>query len=253
MKRACFTLIELLIVIAIIAILAAMLLPALSKAREQGKKAACQSNLKQLSTILMGYANDARDWGPSGTAWAQGQAYGARELYSYFGLKNGQASTDSNRLKVLICPGLSGTLVSGGSTYNAGRWSSNSFIFSSYPIAFGTGDNNTAGYIYGFPNYYAQYVRVPCPSLRFLNRQIIYAGATKAVIESPSKQPMSGDLSNPYGNNVVGYGSVTSVMPHRDGGSNTLFFDSHVVSTKMSKMLYYVNYYNSNSRLYWGQ
>ena len=63
-RTGSFTLIELLIVIAIIAILASLLLPALGTAREKARQSACSSILKQIGYAVRMYMDDNREWLP---------------------------------------------------------------------------------------------------------------------------------------------------------------------------------------------
>jgi prepilin-type N-terminal cleavage/methylation domain-containing protein len=71
-KRRGFTLIELLVVIAIIAILMAILMPALNRVREQGKRAVCLNNMKQLQLAWIIYSDENEDSLVNGEAYNGG-------------------------------------------------------------------------------------------------------------------------------------------------------------------------------------
>jgi prepilin-type N-terminal cleavage/methylation domain-containing protein len=68
LRKSGFTLIELLVVLAIIAILAAILFPVFARARENARRASCQSNLKQIGLGIMQYSQDYDETLPPASA-----------------------------------------------------------------------------------------------------------------------------------------------------------------------------------------
>src|SRR5436305_6936433 len=76
-RRGGFTLVELLVVIGVIAVLMALLLPVLGRAREQARSVKCASNLRQIYGAIVMYANENRQMLPMPndfvpTIWAVG-------------------------------------------------------------------------------------------------------------------------------------------------------------------------------------
>ena len=220
LKLRSFTLIELLVVIAIIAILAAILLPTLQSARNRGKSASCLSQLKQIGSSFFNYADDSKNWGPTGNAWGDGWKWSAL-LRGYFPSKK-QGSTEKF-YQLMVCPADHKAPAT-----NFPGYSNSTYIYSSYATFFGLGDRALTS----SSTWYGWYLKTltqgsgkkynrPLPRLTMFDSEQTHNGQT-AKLHSAAKQMIASDRND--NTPILGY--TSNPVPHTPG-NNLLFGDGH--------------------------
>jgi prepilin-type N-terminal cleavage/methylation domain-containing protein len=227
-----FTLVELLAVITIIVILAALLLPALSRAKAQAQRTACIGNLSQIALGIRIYSDEANDSAPA-LGHAQRIWFRYRELLqSYLGLK-GPPSPDD---KVFACPAdtfyyrlnvTNGTM----SYVSQGHYMQSNFVYSSYEFNGANQATNARISLLGVK-------ALPGISGRKL-ATIKHPDRTVLVADASAFVPYSWHLPQPPTINSQGY-----EMPLFDNAKNVVsFVDGHVS---------YIKIYWNNSTNYGG-
>lgn len=225
MMKRIFTMIEFLIVIAIIAILISILLPALRKARNNAHELACKSNLKTIGSASAMYSSDYDDWIVYINDRSWSASWKATDFWtgklSMYGAKHGKNATEClnpARPSVFRCPAYPDWR-SQEDASNAGYYLSTSSHYAAN--VFLCGKTPTAA----IQNYAHRNIDLRAPT------RVIFAGDSLLTIDS-----LQGTYSFYYRHGSGDPRPKTSATVNNDytsmiaGRANTLYADGHIAS-----------------------